>query len=157
LRDVLILTAYWGEQIESYFGDGSSLGLSIQYAREPEPRGTGGALRDAQGLLEDLFILIYGDSYLPIDYAAVGRKLNASAAWGAVVVYRDFRQETDVHGNIALAEDGLVSRYDKTAVDDPELNYIEAGVLGLRRDAIALIPAQGKVSLEQEVFPRLIA
>jgi NDP-sugar pyrophosphorylase family protein len=156
LQDVLILTAYLGEQIEEYFGDGARLGLSIRYVREPEPLGTGGALREARRFLNDLFVILYGDSYLPIDYAAVGRHLASSSALGVLVVYRDVGGETGVRGNVALSENGLVSRYDKSAIDDPELKYIEAGVLALRGAAIASIPPEGRVSLEQEVFPRLI-
>jgi NDP-sugar pyrophosphorylase family protein len=156
LKDIVILTAYLGEQIEEYFGDGRRLGLSILYSREPEPLGTGGALREAQHLLDDLFIVLYGDSYLPMDYSAVGQMLAASDALGVLVVYHDVRGETGVRGNVALDENGLVSRYDKTAVDDPALRYIEAGVLALRRAAVALAPSSGKASLEQEVFPQLI-
>jgi NDP-sugar pyrophosphorylase family protein len=155
LTNVLILTAYLGEQIEDYFGDGRRLGLSIRYSREPEPLGTGGAFREARHLLEDLFLVLYGDSYLPMDYAAVGRYLADSTALGVLVVYRDAHRETGVRGNVALRENGVVSRYDKT-VDDPALQYIEAGVLALRKTAIALVPPSGKASLEQEVFPQLI-
>jgi NDP-sugar pyrophosphorylase family protein len=156
LRDIVILTAYLGEQIERYFGDGRRFGLSIRYSRERELLGTGGALRDALPLLENLFIVLYGDSYLPIDYAEVGRFLAGSEALGVLVLYEDSRGETGVRGNVALNGNGLVSRYDKSAVDDPGLPYIEAGVLALRRAAIALLPPAGKASLEQEVFPKLI-
>lgn len=155
LTDILILTAYLGEQIEHYFQDGRQFGLSIRYSREPEPLGTGGAFREAKHLLEDVFVVLYGDSYLPMDYASVGRYLSDSEALGVLVVYRDIREETGVRGNVALAESGVVSRYDKT-VDDPTLQYIEAGVLALRKEAISLIPSSGKASLEQEVFPQLI-
>ena len=156
LRDILILTAYLGEQIEEYFGIGGWLGLNIRYSREREPLGTGGALREARDLLDDLFVVIYGDSYLPIDYAAVGKELAISDAMGALVLYGDQVGETDVSCNVALGDDGRVLRYDKAARGDPELQYIEAGVLALRREVLALLPREGKASLEQEVFPRLI-
>src|SRR5450432_2485472 len=57
IRDILLLTGYLGEQIEEHFGDGSRLGLRIAYSREETPVGTGGALRLAQGLLADSFLL----------------------------------------------------------------------------------------------------
>jgi NDP-sugar pyrophosphorylase family protein len=155
LRDIILLTAYLGEQIEEYFGDGSGLGLSIRYSREPEPLGTGGALRLAAPLLEDPFLVIYGDSYLPIDYASVCRPLSSPHALGALVLYHDPSGETDVLGNVALSDDGMVTRYDKVSVKDSELKYIDAGVLALRRSVLDLIPS-GKVSLEQEIFPVLI-
>ena len=73
LTDIVLLTGYLGEQIEEYFGDGDRMGLRLRYSRELEPLGTGGALRQARPLLEEAFLVIYGDSYLRIDYAAVGR------------------------------------------------------------------------------------
>ena len=61
LRDVLLLTGYLGDQIESYFGNGGQLGLRIRYSRERRPLGTGGALREARRLLDQSFLLMYGD------------------------------------------------------------------------------------------------
>jgi NDP-sugar pyrophosphorylase family protein len=156
LRDVVILTGYLGEQIEEHFGDGSRLGLSIRYSREREPLGTGGALREARTILDDVFVVVYGDSYLPIEYGEIGNLLAASDALGALVLYRDYRGETDVPCNVALGENSRILRYDKTAAGDPELQYIEAGVLALRRDVLDFMPHEGKASLELDVFPRLI-
>lgn len=157
ITDIVLLTGYLGEQIESYFGDGSNLGLRIRYSREPAPAGTGGALRLARPLLDTVFLLIYGDSYLPIQYGLVGEQLVDAEALGVVVVYRDVTGETNVLPNIALNDSGWVTRYDKTQLRDPELKYIEAGVLALDRSILNLMPDEGSVSLEQNVFPQLIA
>jgi mannose-1-phosphate guanylyltransferase len=154
--DVVLLTGHLGEQISDYFKTGSSLGLRLRYSREPAPMGTGGALREARSLLDDEFLVIYGDSYLPIEYATVGRLLRSASADGVIVLYHDVRGETDVPGNVAIDERGFVTRYDKSAKHDPALRYVEAGVLALRRSVIDLMPPAGVVSLEQEVFPRLI-
>jgi NDP-sugar pyrophosphorylase family protein len=155
-RDVLLLTGYLGERIESYFGNGSRLGLRLRYAREAQPQGTGGALRDARPYLAESFLLMYGDSLLPIEYAAAARRLEDSAALGLIVVYRDPAGETAVRPNVALDRSGLVTRYDKTAAADPDLEYVEAGVSCFRRDVLDLLPGAGPVSFEQCVFPRLI-
>ena len=156
LTDVVLLTGHLGEQISDYFQTGSSLGLRLRYSREQAPMGTGGALRERRSLLDDEFLVIYGDSYLPIEYATVGRRLQASHADGVLVLYHDPHGETDVPGNVAMDERGRVTRYDKSGTADPELRYVEAGVLALRRSVVDLIPPSGAVSLEQEVFPRLI-
>jgi NDP-sugar pyrophosphorylase family protein len=155
-HDVLLLTGYLGDQIESYFGNGASLGLRLRYSREAQPLGTGGALRDARRHLEESFLLLYGDSLLPIEYAAATRRLKDSAALGLIVVYRDPFGETAVRPNVALDRSGLVTRYDKTAAVDPGLEYVEAGVSCFRRDVLDLLPAAGPASFEQCVFPRLI-
>jgi NDP-sugar pyrophosphorylase family protein len=158
LTDVVLLTGYLGEQIEQYFGDGRALGLRLRYSREMQPLGTGGALRQAGALLAESFLVIYGDSYLPIDYRAVGNLLRADPNAAAVMaVYRDAAGETGVRPNVALGPGGLALRYDKrAATEDAELRYIEAGVVALRRTVLKLIPPAGAASLEQEVFPLLV-
>ena len=157
LTNVLILTGYLGEQIEARFGDGHEFGLRIRYCRERIPMGTGGALRDARWALAERFLVIYGDSYLPIPYSALADQLEANGAGAVLAVYRDASHETNVPPNIALGPDGAVLRYDKRArCDDSEMNYIDAGVLALRRTVLDLIPEEGAASLEEKIFPALI-
>lgn len=154
IGDIVLLTGYLGEQIEDYFGDGTNFGLRIRYSRESSPLGTGGALREAAALLEPQFMLIYGDSYLPLAYVEVFRRLADSTAEGLVVVYDNRREDTSVKNNIALDESGYVTRYDKDQAAG--LEYVEAGVLAFRREVIERMPAHGAVSLEKEIFPQLI-
>jgi len=154
---IVLLTGYLGEQIEEYFSDGRRLALEICYSREQTPLGTGGALRQAEALLEPSFLLIYGDSYLPIDYRLPLELLGGGDATGVLVLYHDPSGETDVQPNVALGSDGHVTRYDKESPGDPELRYVEAGVLAFRREVVEEMPPAGKVSLEQEVFPKLIS
>jgi NDP-sugar pyrophosphorylase family protein len=154
-HDVLLLTGYLGDRIENYFGDGSGLNLRLRYVREDQPLGTGGALRDARSHLAESFLLLYGDSLLPIEYAAA-RRLRDSAALGLIVVYRDPAGETGVPPNVALDRSGLVIRYDKTAPADSDLEYVEAGVSCFRREVLDLLPATGPASFEECCFPRLI-
>lgn len=154
--DIVLLTGYLGEQIEEYFGNGADLGISIRYSREETPVGTGGALRDAAPLLADAFVVIYGDSYLPVSYAVVLERLLASPdADGLVVVYDNRAEDTSVKNNIGLDADGYICRYDKQ--NDNGLDYVDAGVLALRKKVVDGIPAGRPVSLEQEIFPTLIA
>jgi NDP-sugar pyrophosphorylase family protein len=155
IRDVVLLTGYLGEQIEQYFGSGERLGISLRYSREPHPLGTGGAVRLGLRFLADSFLIIYGDSYLPVDYGdALDTMNNTSAADALVVVYDNRMGDTSVANNIDLDASGYVSRYEK---DGEGLAYVEAGVLAFRRPVIESIPPGRVVSLEQEIFPKLIA
>ncbi|MEO8593022.1 MAG: sugar phosphate nucleotidyltransferase [Candidatus Solibacter sp.] len=156
IGDVLLLTGYLGHLVEEYFGDGSRFGLRIQYSRETTPLGTGGALRLAAPLLAERFLVIYGDSYLPIDYRDVLATLHRSSAVGLVTVFDGRLGDTRVRNNIALDAEGFVARYDKRDTDDPSLQYVEAGVLAFHRDLLPLIP-EGVVSLEQQIYPLLIS
>jgi NDP-sugar pyrophosphorylase family protein len=154
VRDIVLLTGYLGEQIEEYFGDGAGLGLALRYSREEHPMGTGGALRLAAGLLDKSFLIIYGDSYLPIDYPDVLTTLNRSPAAGLVVVYDNRLGDTSVQSNIDVDTAGFVARYEKGGEG---LSYVEAGVLAFRQEVVDLIPPGQVVSLEKEIFPQLIS
>ncbi len=157
IRNVVILTGYLGEQIEECFGDGSALGLSVRYSRERTPLGTGGALLKAQPLLAAEFLVIYGDSYLPIDYSAVLERLREAADGGVLVVYDNRNGDTSVRNNIALDGAGYVTRYCKDAPDVRGLTHVDAGVAALRKSVLELLPMEArKPSLEAELYTRLI-
>jgi NDP-sugar pyrophosphorylase family protein len=157
ITNIVLLIGYLGEQIEQHFGSGERWGLSIAYSWEKSPLGTGGALREAGPLLAESFLLLYGDSFLPMRYADVLEQLAAHpTSQGAVVVYDNRHGDTDVKSNIALSTQGFVKRYEKDVPHDPELTYVEAGVSAFRRSILKLMPP-GKVSLENEIFPQLIA
>ena len=130
------------------------MGLQIAYSREATPVGTGGALRLARHLLADSFLLINGDSYLPINYTIPLRKLENSDAEGLLVIYDNRQADTTVKCNVDIDDSFHVTRYEKDCPDP--LSYVEAGVLAFRRSMVDLIPADGAVSLEKEIFPRLI-
>ncbi len=71
VESVVLCVGHLGEKIEAHVGDGSRFGLSVRYSFDGEKLlGTGGALRRALPLLGDEFFVLYGDSYLEIDYAA---------------------------------------------------------------------------------------
>ena len=157
ITDVVLLTGYLGETIENYFGGGSAAGMRLRYSREPAPLGTGGALKLAEPLLAEDFLLIYGDSYLPIRYAEAMERLRATQAEALVVALDNAAAVVDVPNNIALGADGFVVRYEKGAGASAGLTHVEAGVLALTRRMLDRIPAGRVVSLEQEFFPQLIA
>lgn len=157
VKDILLLTGYLGEQIEAHFRDGANFGLSVQYSREETPKGTGGGLRDAANLLADEFLLIYGDSYQPIDYRAVLSRLDVDRAAVGVAVLYDNAESTTVPNNIAVDDAGYVVRYEKDAPQASDLRYVEAGVLAFRRGVTEFLPQGRPVSLEKDLFPVLIA
>ncbi len=155
IRSIAMLIGYLGEQIEDYFGDGSDFGLTIRYSREEAPLGTGGALIKAKPMLDEAFLLIYGDSFLPLDYADVCRRL-AAPVEAVIAVYDNLREDTGVPNNIALDGESFVTRYEKNS-DAPELTHVDAGVLAMRRSALERCSEQAAFSLEKKLYPRMIA
>lgn len=155
IKEALLLIGYLGGQITDYFGDGRAFGMAIDYSVEKKLLGTGGALKLAEDKIRDDFFIIYGDSFLPIDYADFESAFRKAGAEGMISVYRDPEGVTTVKGNVALSKDGRVTRYDKKTAD-PDLAYVEAGVLAFRREILERVPEGKIVSLENDVYPKLI-
>ena len=154
-RRQLFLLGYRGEIVSEYFGDGSKFGAAITYSQEPEPLGTAGALRLALEKLEEEFLVLYGDSYLPIDYREVEAEFRRVPCDGLLVVFDNQVADTGVINNVAIANDGYVTRYAK-GIGAQDLKYVEAGVLCFRREVFAGLPRGTSTSLEQELYPVLI-
>jgi len=149
---VLLLVAHLGEKIEQHFGDGAFLGVELSYSYEPAPLGTGGALKHAAGKLEDEFLVLNGDTFLPVDYAAMARDFRKHRPSALIVAYDN--REPRKASNLAVAADGRVTAYRKR---DPQgLTHIDAGAIILRREVLDDIPPGRVCSLEEEVFPKLI-
>lgn len=155
VTDILILVGYLGEKIIDYFKNGEKFDLNIQYSRESTPLGTGGGLKNANDLLDDDFLLIYGDSFLPIRYDSVINRYFELNPKALLCVY-DNSEDTDVISNIAIdADSHRVIKYTKN-VNDDTLLYVDAGVLILNKKILEYIPENQVISLEQQCFPTLI-
>lgn len=155
IERILILTGYLGKKISLHFGDGSSLGVQIDYSQEPEALGTGGALKFAEKKLDSLFFLIYGDSFLPVDYQDLKNYFFYAGRKIVVVVYDNQNHDTSVANNISLGENRLIQKYKKNSKDE-DLSFVEAGVLVLKKEILSLTHQNRKFSLEEELFPILI-
>ena len=123
---VVLLIGHLGDQIEDYVGDGSSFGLTIDYARDGEVRrGTGGAVRNALAWLEPAFFTMYGDSYLPIDVRLAWEAYQVSGCPALMTVLRN-RNLWD-KSNV-LFDGRLVRNHDKSLVGRPGVEWIDYGM-----------------------------
>ena len=153
--DIVMCIGYRGEQIMDFVGDGQSLGLKVRYSREEgELLGTGGALKQAQPLLDEYFFVINGDTYLPIDYSKIQHTLLQRSELAIMVVY-DNEDFTGVRHNVRIDEDSMVVAYDKesSAID---LKFTEAGVLFCWREVLDFMEAGRTFSLEKGFYSTLI-
>lgn len=133
IRKVVLCLGYRGELIEQEFGDGSIQGMKLSYSFDgPELLGTGGALKKAVPLLGQRFFVLYGDSYLPIDYTAPARSFLASRKLGLMTV---FRNEGRWDTSNVWFEDGAIRSYSKKE-RTPAMKHIDYG-LGIL-DSVAL-------------------
>jgi NDP-sugar pyrophosphorylase family protein len=130
-RDVVLCIGHFGDQVRDFLGDGAAFGVNVAYSQDgPKLLGTGGALRRALDLLEPTFLVTYGDSYLPFDYSAPLRDLQAHPdALGTMSVFRNDgawdRSNTEIAGE-------LVTRYEKGS----PARYIDYGAIALRREVL---------------------
>jgi NDP-sugar pyrophosphorylase family protein len=154
LRELVMCTGYLAEQIQEVFQDGSDFGATIEYSRETIPLGTAGALKLAQGYVqnESEFLVINGDTFLEIDFNEfiVSHRKHGGAATMAVVCV----ENSSRYGTVQIGADGRIRGFlEKTGQNTP--GVINAGVYVFSNTALALIP-QGPVSLERDVFPLLM-
>jgi MurNAc alpha-1-phosphate uridylyltransferase len=133
---VVLCVGYLGARIEERIGDGAELGLDIRYAYDPpELAGTAGAIRAALPLLGDAFGVLYGDTYLQLDYSAVQRAFEDSGRPALMTVLHN-RSAWDVSN---AAFDGTRVRYSKRA-PTPDMEWIDYGYGVLRADALDAAP-----------------
>jgi N-acetyl-alpha-D-muramate 1-phosphate uridylyltransferase len=137
--EAVICVGHLGALVRSELGEAAS-GLVCRYVDDgPALRGTAGALRGALPLLAPTFVVTYGDSYLPFDYAAPLRDLERHPeALGTMAVHEN-RGRWDA-SNTEVSGDRVV-RYEKRRVEeaDPELRFIDYGATALRRQVIAAL------------------
>jgi NDP-sugar pyrophosphorylase family protein len=131
LTRVVLCVGYLGEMIVDQYGDGSKWGMQIEYSFDgPKLLGTGGALIRALPKLGDAFYILYGDSYLPVDYLGIGDFFLRSGRLGLMTVYEN-RELYDA-SNVWF-QDGEIRVYDKKN-KVPQMHHIDYG-LGLMRAA----------------------
>jgi MurNAc alpha-1-phosphate uridylyltransferase len=146
LRDVVMCVAHLGERIRAHVGDGAALGARVVWSEEgPTLLGTAGALRAALPLLHESFLVTYGDSYLPFDYADPLRILEASGDCDGVMAV--FKNEGRWDTSNVVTDGAWVLRYEKNG-RDPVFDHIDYGATALRREVIAALPSGEPAALD---------
>ena len=154
--DVILACGFMADDVRAVLGEGASLGVRLRYIEEPRPLGTGGALKYAEELLDERFVMLNGDVLTDIDLTAQleqHERTGARATLALVAV-----EDPSAYGLVRLEEDRSVSEFiekpDPAAIDT---NLISAGAYVLERDVLAaMAPAGTNVSIERDVFPRLV-
>jgi MurNAc alpha-1-phosphate uridylyltransferase len=153
-REVVICCGYLGEQIEDHVRDGARYDLVVTYCYDGDPLlGTGGAIRKALPRLGDVFMVLYGDSYLPISFAPVADAFRASSADGLMTVFRnDGRWDTS---NVEFGG-GAIRRYDKVH-RTAAMHHIDYGLSVFRAAAFDACPPDQPFDLAAVLQRLLVA
>jgi mannose-1-phosphate guanylyltransferase len=155
VEDVIMSCGFLATSVRNVLGDGEQLGIRLRYVEEPEPRGTAGALKYAEPFLDERFLMLNGDVLTDIDVTAQIAQHEATGARGTLALVPV--EDPSAYGLVRLEGDHAVEEFvEKPSADEIDTNLISAGVYVLERDVLELIPPDRNVSIEREVWPRLV-
>jgi NDP-sugar pyrophosphorylase family protein len=144
IRRVVLCVGHLGELVQRAIGDGSALGLQVDYSFDgPSLLGTAGAIKNALPKLGSSFFVMYGDSYLPCDYAAIARSFESEGVLGMMTVFRNEGKwdTSNVEFETGGFKTGKILAYSKTN-RTPRMRYIDYGLGVFRAEAFQNLPAR---------------
>jgi MurNAc alpha-1-phosphate uridylyltransferase len=153
VQEVVICCGFLGEQIEDFVKTGSQFGCYVSYSYDGTPlKGTGGAIKQALARLGDHFFVLYGDSYLPIEFRPVYEEFLRAGTLGLMTLFHNYgrwdKSNVDFRGCRIL-------RYDKIH-GTPEMEYVDYGLGILTAKAFAHCGADDMFDLSN-VYRDLVA
>jgi NDP-sugar pyrophosphorylase family protein len=153
VRDVVLCTGHGAADVREALGDGAGFGVAIIYSEEPEPLGTGGALRHAGPLVVGPSLVANGDTLLECDPWTLERARWTSGALGAVALYRV--DDARSRGRVEL--DGAhITRFVEKDAGFTGAAWVNGGLYAFSPVVWRRLPA-GVSSLERDVLPVLAA
>lgn len=157
VEEIVLACGFLPDVLREALGDGERAGARIRYVAEPEPRGTAGAIRFAADQLdEDLnerFLALNGDVLTDLDLTALLRAHEERGARATIALHPV--EDSSAYGLVRTEERGEVQEFtEKTG--EPVPGEINAGMYVLERSVLDLIPPGEDVSIERDVFPRLV-
>lgn len=144
ISEIVLCVGTFSDKIIEYLGDGSKFGISIKYSVEDPSQllGTLGALRKAYDLLEEHFFVIWGDSYLEVDYQKILKAFLDSKKLGLMTAYKN---ENKLERSNTSIRDGMVIGYDKQQNDN--FQYVDYGLSIFRKKVLDHFPAGENLDL----------
>jgi mannose-1-phosphate guanylyltransferase len=153
--DVVMSCGFLATSVRNVLGDGSAYGLRLRYVEEPDPRGTGGALKFAEPLLDERFLMLNGDVLTDLDLTAQLAQHEATGATATLALVPV--ADPSAYGLVRLDRERRVREFvEKPRPDEIDTNLISAGAYVLERSVLELIEPDRAVSIEREVWPRLV-
>jgi mannose-1-phosphate guanylyltransferase len=153
--DVVMSCGFLADGVRDVLGDGAQLGIRLRYVEEPRPLGTGGALKFAEDLLDDRFLMLNGDVLTDLDLTAQIAQHEAAGAQGTLALYPV--DDPTRYGLVRLDAGGAVTEFvEKPSPDQVDTNNINAGAYVLERSVLDLLEPGQPASIERDVFPKMV-
>jgi MurNAc alpha-1-phosphate uridylyltransferase len=143
VKSVVLCLGHQATEIVEFVGSGHEYGLSIEYSIEKNRLGTGGALKNAEGVLGETFGVLYGDSYLPINYLEIFNEYQKTEKSVIMTIYEN--QNKYDFSNVLTQSDGSLYYSKKNRL--PQMKYIDYGFSVLSCDALKAIPREAPSDL----------
>lgn len=152
VTEFVVCVAYLKKQIMDEFGDGSYLGVSVEYAEAEAPLGTGGQLKTAERFIDGTFLAMNGDIVTSLNIDSLVRRHKTYGGVGTIALKKyDVKMP---YGFITTNESGRIQKFE----EKPTLSFMaNAGVYVLEPEVLSTIPRGRAASLETEIFPLLIS
>ncbi|MHB9053188.1 MAG: sugar phosphate nucleotidyltransferase [Thermoleophilia bacterium] len=156
LTDIIVTLAFLPQSIRGYFGDGSSLGVSIEYSVEESPLGTAGSVRNAFEHLDETFIVISGDALTDFNLTEV---IDFHKSKGSMITLALKSVENPLEfGVVIVDEDNHVKQFlEKPSWGQVFSDYVNTGIYVLEPEIFDYIPENTKYDFSQELFPKMLA
>lgn len=153
--DIILAVGKSPEQVQDYFGDGSKLGIRLTYSIENLPLGTAGAVKNAERLLDDSFVVLNGDIFTDIDLSRMMRLHHKNKAIASLALTPV--EDPTIYGVVETDSEGRVRRFiEKPSRDKVTTNMINAGIYILEPDILSYIAPSTFSMFERDVFPPLL-
>jgi len=153
IEKFVLCLGYKSDAIEHHFGKGERFGVSIDYSHDGDMQlGPAGALKNASGLLEEEFMVTYGDAFLQMDYLNFAERFHESGKLGMMAVLEN---HNELGKSDLILKKGMVTRYDKRR-SDSEMVWINFGATLLKKESLDLISPGIEVG-EEQFYGSLIA
>jgi mannose-1-phosphate guanylyltransferase len=156
VTDVILAQHHLAAPMVEYFGNGAQFGLRLTYVVEDEPRGTAGAIKNAEQHLNGAFFVLNGDIFSNRDFTAMLR-LHRERGAVATITLTPVENPT-IYGVVETDRSGKIRRFlEKPKPEEVTTNMINAGTYILEPEVLKIIPPGVKCSIERETFPSLLA
>jgi len=155
LEDVIVTLAFLPQAIRSYFGNGETLGMNIEYSVEESPLGTAGSVRLTGGRLEDTFLVISGDALCDFDLTRL-IEFHKEKGSDATIALKSVENPLEF-GIVVTDSDGRVERFlEKPSWSQVFSDTINTGVYVLEPEVLRHIPDDRPYDFSKELFPLLL-
>ncbi len=156
IEEVILACGYKSESMRCTIGDGSDLGLSIEYSYEDEPLGTGGAMKLVEDRLDDTFVSANGDLFVSMDVS--GEIAVHQSTGAAITIALTSVENPSEFGIVRTDDDGRITEFkEKPKPEEVFSNLINAGVYVLEREVLADIPENTFYDFSKNLVPRVMA